>query len=174
MPLIKLKAVGGEASLVDNDSWQFVADDAELPAKGDVVVGLKRLLGDLDALRARSGKLGVRIDPEDELDQARQALDQVALVALTFPKFGDGRAYSKARLFRDRFGYKGELRAVGEVLADQLQYMSRCGFDALQLAEGKDVAAALRALNDFTVTYQGASDDPRPLYRRVKRGERTA
>jgi uncharacterized protein (DUF934 family) len=168
MPLIK------HNKLVDADSWQFVNDDADVPAQGDVVVGLKRLLADVDSLRARPGKLGVRIDPEDELDQAKQALDKVVLVALTFPKFGDGRAYSKARLFRDRFGYKGELRAVGEVLADQLQYMSRCGFDAFQLAEGKDVAAALRALSDFTVTYQGASDDPRPLYRRVKRGERTA
>ena len=168
MPLIK------QNQLVESDSWQLVADDAELPAQGDVVVGLKRLLADHDALRARPGKLGVRIDPEDEIDDARQALDKVALVALTFPKFGDGRAYSKARLFRDRFGYKGELRAVGEVLADQLQYMSRCGFDAFQLAEGKDVAAALRALRDFTVTYQGASDDPRPLYRRVARGQRPA
>jgi uncharacterized protein (DUF934 family) len=168
MPLIK------QNQLVESDSWQLVADAAELPAQGDVVVGLKRLLADAAALAARPGKLGVRIDPEDELDDARQALDKVALVVLTFPKFGDGRAYSKARLFRDRFGYKGELRAVGEVLADQLQYMSRCGFDAFQLAEGKDVAAALRALRDFTVTYQGASDDPRPLYRRVARGQRPA
>ena len=168
MPLIK------QNKLVESDSWQFIADEAELPAQGDVVVSLKRLLANADALRARPGKLGVRIDPEDDVEQAKLALDQVALVALTFPKFGDGRAYSKARLFRDRFGYKGELRAVGEVLADQLQYMSRCGFDAFQLAEGKDLASALRALSDFTVTYQGASDDPRPLYRRVKRGERTA
>jgi uncharacterized protein (DUF934 family) len=164
MPLIK------QNKQVENDSFVFVADDAELPAQGDVVVGLARLLANEAALRARGGKLGVRIDPEDEIEQAKQALDKVELVALTFPKFGDGRAYSKARLFRDRFGYKGELRAVGEVLADQLQYMSRCGFDAFALAEGKDVAAALRALNDFTVTYQGASDDPRPLYRRVARG----
>lgn len=167
MPLIKQNQV------VDSDGWQFVGDDAELPNQGDVVVGLKRLLADPQALRARAGKLGVRIDPEDEFEQVKQAVEHVQLVALNFPKFGDGRAYSKARLLRDRFGYKGELRAVGEVLADQLQYMSRCGFDAFQLAEGKDVAAALRALSDFTVTYQGASDDPRPLYRRVKRGERT-
>jgi uncharacterized protein (DUF934 family) len=164
MPLIK------HSTLVEVDGWTFVADDAELPAQGDVVVGLARLLANAAALSARPGKLGVRIDPEDELDQAKLALDKVQLVALTFPKFGDGRAYSKARLFRDRFGYKGELRAVGEVLADQLQYMSRCGFDAFALAEGKDVPSALRALSDFTVTYQGASDDPRPLYRRVARG----
>jgi uncharacterized protein (DUF934 family) len=166
MPLIR------QHQVVTDDNWIFLADDAELPAQGNVVVGLKRLLADSAALSARAGKLGVRVDPEDEINEAKQALDKVELVALSFPKFGDGRAYSKARLFRDRFGYKGELRAVGEVLADQLQYMLRCGFDAFQLSEGKDVAAALRALSDFTVTYQGASDDPRPLYRRVARGER--
>lgn len=167
MPLIKQKQV------VKDDAWVFVADDAEIPDSGDVVVGLSRLLADASALAARTGKLGVRIDPEDETVVAAKALDKVQLVALTFPKFGDGRAYSKARLFRERYAYKGELRAVGEVLADQLQYMSRCGIDAFALAEGKDVVAALRALNDFTVMYQAATDEPLPLYRRVARGEHT-
>jgi uncharacterized protein (DUF934 family) len=166
MPLIKHK------QLVSGDSYVLVADDAELPASGDVIVGLRRFLADEAALRARGGKVGVRIDPEDEVGEAARALSKADLVALSFPKFGDGRAYSKARLFRERFGYKGELRAVGEVLADQLQYMTRCGIDAFALAEGKDVAAALRAIEDFTVTYQGATDDPRPLYRRVTRGTR--
>jgi len=167
MPLIKNK------QLAANDSYTLVADDAELPAAGDVIVGLARFLANEAALRARASKLGVRIDPEDEVNEAAKVLGKVDLVALSFPKFGDGRAYSKARLFRERFGYTGELRAVGEVLADQLQYMSRCGIDAFALAEGKDVAAAIRALDDFSVTYQGATDDPRPLYRRVTRGART-
>jgi uncharacterized protein (DUF934 family) len=149
MPLIKNK------QLVSSDSYLLVADDAELPASGDVIVGLKRFLADETALRARGSKVGVRIDPEDEVSEAEKVLTRADLVALSFPKFGDGRAYSKARLFRERFGYKGELRAVGEVLADQLQYMTRCGIDAFALAEGKDVAAALRAIEDFTVTYQG-------------------
>jgi uncharacterized protein (DUF934 family) len=166
MPLIKNK------QLVANDSYTLVADDADLPAAGDVIVGLKRFLADEAALRARGGKVGVRIDPENEVNEAALAVAKADLVALSFPKFGDGRAYSKARLFRERFGYKGELRAVGEVLADQLQYMWRCGIDAFALAEGKDVAAALRAIDDFSVTYQGATDDPRPLYRRVTRGAR--
>jgi uncharacterized protein (DUF934 family) len=165
MPLIKNKQVVA-------DSFRLVADDAEVPASGDVIVGLKRFLADEPQLRAGGRKVGVRVDPEDEVPEAQKALATADLVALSFPKFGDGRAYSKARLFRERFGYKGELRAVGEVLADQLQYMFRCGFDAFALAEGKDVAAALRAMEDFTVTYQGASDDPRPLYRRVNRGAR--
>jgi uncharacterized protein (DUF934 family) len=166
MPLIKNK------QLVANDSYVLVADDAEVPAAGDVIVGLKRFLANEASLRARGAKLGVRIDPEDEVSEAQRALATADVVALSFPKFGDGRAYSKARLFRERFAYKGELRAVGEVLADQLQYMARCGIDAFSLAEGKDVAAAIRAMDDFSVTYQGATDDPRPLYRRVTRGAR--
>jgi uncharacterized protein (DUF934 family) len=166
MPLIKHKQVVA-------DSFTLVADDAELPASGDVIVGLKRFLAEEARLHAGGRKVGVRVDPEDEVSEAQRALGKADVVALSFPKFGDGRAYSKARLFRERFAYKGELRAVGEVLADQLQYMYRCGFDAFALAEGKDVAAALRAMEDFTVTYQGATDDPRPLYRRVNRGART-
>jgi uncharacterized protein (DUF934 family) len=166
MPLIKHK------QLVTDDSYVLVADDAELPAHGDVIVGLKRFLAGEATLRARGAKVGVRIDPEDEVGEAQRALATADLVALSFPKFGDGRAYSKARLFRERFAYKGELRAVGEVLADQLQYMARCGIDAFALSEGKDVAAALRAMDDFTVKYQGDTVDPLPLYRRVTRGAR--
>jgi uncharacterized protein (DUF934 family) len=91
-------------------------------------------------------------------------------VAINFPKFGDGRGYTKARLLRERFAYKGEVRAVGEVLGDQLFYMARCGFDAFALVDGKDTQAALRCLQDFSVTYQAATDEARPLYRRVNRG----
>jgi uncharacterized protein (DUF934 family) len=160
--------------VVEGDGWQLIADDAPVPESGDVIVGLARLSADAGQLNARKGRLGVRVDPEDEPSEAAKVLPKVALVAVNFPKFGDGRGYSKARLLRERFGFKGELRAVGEVLADQLQYMSRCGFDAFELAAGKDVAAALHAMRDFSVTYQAATDDPRPLYRRVARGQKTA
>jgi len=161
MALIKQNA------LVPNDTFQLVADDAALPAEGDVIVGYKRILA--GEVAARNGKLGARIDPEDDVAELVPLLPQLALVAVSFPKFGDGRGYTKARLLRDRYGFKGELRAVGEVLADQLFYMHRCGFDAYALAPGKSVDAALRALQDFSVTYQSASDDARPLYRRVAR-----
>ncbi len=155
--------------VVSGDGFRSIADDQPLPERGDVVVGLARLLSE-DALRSREGKLGVRIDPEDDLTQVVPHLTRLDLVAINFPKFADGRGYTKARLLRERHGFKGELRAVGEVLADQLFYMSRCGFDAYELVEGKDVAAALRGLRDFSVTYQAATDDPLPLYRRVDRG----
>jgi len=156
--------------VVSGDSWQKVPDDQPLPASGDVVLGLARFSSEQAALEGRSGKLGLRLDPEDDLNAALPLLARVQLVAISFPKFGDGRGYSKARLLRERHGFKGEIRAVGEVLGDQLFYMMRCGFDAFELVEGKDVEAALRAMRDFSVTYQAATDDPRPLYRRVNRG----
>jgi uncharacterized protein (DUF934 family) len=147
-----------------------VPDEQPVPESGDVVVGLARFAADSGALAAHKGRLGLRLDPEDDLSQAVTVLPKLELVAISFPKFGDGRGYSKARLLRERYGYKGELRAVGEVLGDQLFYMHRCGFDAFELVDGKDVGAALHCLNDFSVTYQAATDDPRPLYRRVNRG----
>ena len=160
--------------IVDGDGWQLIADGAPVPESGDVIVGLARLAANEAQLSARKGRLGVRVDPEDEPGEAAKVLAKVALVAIHFPKFCDGRGYTKARLLRERYGFKGELRAVGEVLADQLQFMSRCGIDSFDLAPGKDIAAALHALRDFSVTYQAATDDPQPLYRRVARGQRTA
>ncbi len=158
------------AQVVQADSWQTIADDQAVSESGDVIVGLARLGAEDGLLSSRKGKLGVRIDPEDDFTQVVAWLPKLELVAINFPKSGDGRGYSKARLLRERHGYKGELRAVGEVLGDQLFYMQRCGFDAFELVDGKDVEAALRNLKVFSVTYQAATDDPRPLYRRVHRG----
>ncbi len=167
MVLIKDKHV------VADDPWTHVADDQPVPATGDVLVGFARFDRDDYDYGARKGRLGLRIDPEDDLMQVVTHLPKIALVAVNFPKFGDGRGYTKARLLRERFGWQGELRAVGEVLSDQLFYMLRCGFDAYELVAGKDVDEALRALEGFSVRYQAATDDPTPLYRRVQRGERS-
>ena len=155
--------------VVSDDGFRSIADDQPLPERGDVLISLARLQSE-GVPSARQGKLGVRLEPEDDIGQLVPHLAKVDLVAIDFPKFADGRGYSKARLLRERYGFKGELRAVGEVLADQLFYMRRCGFDAYELVDGKDVAAALRGLKDFSVTYQAATDEPRPLYRRVHRG----
>jgi uncharacterized protein (DUF934 family) len=93
-------------------------------------------------------------------------LPGVAVVAVSFPKFGDGRGYSIGRLLRERHGYKGELRAVGEVARDHLQLMAQCGFDAFELREGEDVADALAAFEDFSESYQSSAAQPLPLFRR--------
>jgi len=155
--------------VVSDDGLRSIADDQPLPERGDVLISLARLQSE-GVPSGRQGKLGVRLEPEDDIGQVVPHLGKLDLVAIHFPKFADGRGYSKARLLRDRYGFKGELRAVGEVLTDQLFYMRRCGFDAYELVDGKDLTAALRGLQDFSVTYQAATDDPRPLYRRVHRG----
>jgi uncharacterized protein (DUF934 family) len=165
MALIKNK------QLVSDDPWIYVADADPIPAAGDVLISWQRFDRDDIDPETRNGRVGLRIEPEDDLLQVITHLPKVGLLAIDFPKFGDGRGYTKARLLRERYKYTGELRAVGEVLADQLFYLLRCGFDSFELAPGKDVAAALRSFETFSVTYQAAVDDPRPLYARARRGE---
>ena len=94
------------------------------------------------------------------------ALGQARVVAVRFPKFGDGRAYTIARLLRERYGYKGELRAVGEVGRDHLYYMSQCGFDAFELRAGENPQEALAAFGDFSTSYKSTTARPEPLFRR--------
>ena len=94
----------------------------------------------------------------------RRAL--IAVIAINFPKFVDGRGYSIARILRDQLGYKGELRAIGDVLHDQLFYLKRCGFDSFAISEDTAAEAALSGLTDFSNSYQCAVDQPEPLFRR--------
>jgi uncharacterized protein (DUF934 family) len=161
MPLLKNRAV------VAHDSWTFVKDEEPVPASGDVVVSAARFLREQAQLGGR--KVGVQLEPTDDVYELGPHARGLSLVAVHFPKFGDGRGYSHARLLRERFGYTGELRAIGEVLADQLFYMQRVGFDAFQLVDGKDVQAAIKAFDDFSVTYQADAHEKRPLFRRIAR-----
>jgi uncharacterized protein (DUF934 family) len=148
------------------DAWVHVPDGAELPAQGDVIVSLDRYVEHHDALRQRAGQVGVRLRSDQGAEQVAAYVGALKLIAIEFPVFKDGRGYSTGRLLRERFAYGGELRAVGDVLRDQLFYLKRCGFDTFELKAGKDIQGALEAFRDFSVTYQGAADDPRPLFRR--------
>ena len=96
----------------------------------------------------------LRMEPGDEPASASTKLSEVDRVEIHFPKFGDGRGYSIARLLRTRYGYKGELRAVGQITRDHLWYMEKCGFDAYELREGEDPHAAVASFNDFSAAYQ--------------------
>jgi uncharacterized protein (DUF934 family) len=96
----------------------------------------------------------LRLEPTDDLSQVADQLAAVSFVEINFPKFGDGRGYSLARLLRTRYGYQGELRAVGHITRDHLSFMERVGFDAYELREGENVEAALSAFGDFSVHYQ--------------------
>lgn len=147
------------------DTWQVVADDAELP-EGAGIVSLARWQRERAALLQRGQELGVRLANDDAVATLADDLPQLALVALEFPKFNDGRAYSQARLLRERYGYRGEIRATGEVLRDQLFFMMRSGFDCFVLRADQNLEAALSAFHDFSDAYQPAADQPLPLFRR--------
>jgi uncharacterized protein (DUF934 family) len=154
---------------VVESSWVHVADGGELPASGDVIVSLERYREQRDALKQRAGKVGVRLRNDQEAHVVADLVAELPLIALDFPGFKDGRSYTTARLLRDRFGFKGHIRAIGDVLRDQLLYMRRCGIDEFELKAGKDIHGALQAFGELTVNYQGAADDPRPLFARRKR-----
>jgi uncharacterized protein (DUF934 family) len=146
------------------DSWQHIADDAELPAAGDITVSVQRWQQDRKTLLARQGGLGIRIGNEVPPDGIIDDLQHFSLIAIEFPKFRDGRGYSYARLLRERYGYKQEIRAIGNVLRDQLLPMARCGINAFEMEAGRSLENALNAFNDFSVQYQPAADGPATPY----------
>jgi len=154
-----------------SDSWRLLkpGDDGAppaVPAAGDVVVPLALWLAQRDALLARSGRVGVWLDAGDEPGAIAADTARLALIAVNFPKFGDGRGYSIARLLRERYGYRGELRAIGDVLRDQLHFMAACGFDAFLLRPDQRGEEALRAFDELSEHYQGTVTEPLPLFRR--------
>lgn len=112
------------------------------------------------------GEPGVLLGPADDPEALAGRLDNLAVIAIDFPQFTDGRGYSSARLLRERFGFKGEIRAVGDVFRDNLFYLSRCGFDAFALGEKDDLEASLESFADFSEAYQSSVERPQPLFRR--------
>ena len=108
----------------------------------------------------------LRLEPADDPAKVADRLGTAVRVEVNFPSFTDGRGYSIARLLRERLGYQGELRAVGDVQRDQLFYLARCGFDAFLLRDGLDAEESLRALQDFSEAYQASVERPEPLFRR--------
>ena len=162
--VIRLDASGN--ARLESDRWTFAADLALPAGAGPVAVSLAGWKEHRDGLRARDGPIGIWLEPADDPAALRDDLDRLALVAVHFPKFTDGRGYSIATLLRKRLGWRGELRAFGDVGRDQLFYLRRCGFDAFKLAAHRDPHAALASLEPFTVRYQGAVDDPVPLFRK--------
>lgn len=163
MTLIRRDA---EGTRVVEDTWRAIGDEEPLPSEGELLVSLERFRRDREALFARGARVGVRVPVDADADAVAGELIDVALVAIPFPKFSDGRGYSLARILRSRGRYGGELRAVGHVLRDQLAFMARCGFTTFELAPGRDVGDALRAFDDFSVTYQPAEDHDEPIWRR--------
>jgi uncharacterized protein (DUF934 family) len=145
------------------DPFTTVADDQELP-QGDVILSLTRFEAEGDRLLSEGRAVGVRLKSDEEVEALAYDLPRIAVVALEFPKFRDGRAYSNARLLRERFGYAGEIRAVGDVLREQAHFMLRCGFDAFEPADGTGAQEWEAVTRRFRHVYQRAADGREPAY----------
>jgi uncharacterized protein (DUF934 family) len=153
---------------VEDDRWQILPDAyslTDLPDGVPVIVPLVLWLAERRALRLR-GDVGVLIAPDEDPAQIADDVPVLKLIAIDFPSFNDGRGYSTARLLRERYRYEGELRAVGDVLRDQLYLMSECGFDAFALREDRDANDALAGFKDFTGVYASTTRTPQPWFRR--------
>ena len=154
---------------VIDETWHLLPKDVsfdDISNCDDLIVPLALWREHGPALMARDGGLGVWLVSDEEAVELGDDAANFQVIALNFPAFTDGRSYSNARLLRDRYGYKGELRAIGDVLRDQLFYLHRCGFDAFAIRADKDPYEALQGLKDFSVTYQSSTDEPMPLFRR--------
>ena len=157
-----------DGAIVDNQ-WQRLETDAlenGVPAQGKIIVPLAYWQENREALIAR-GDVAVWLAPGEEPKDLEDDLAALPLVAIHFPAFKDGRGYSYARELRTRYKFDGEGRATGDVLRDQLFYMSRCGFNAFEVRADRNIEEALQGLKDFSVTYQADVNDPRPIYRRA-------
>lgn len=151
MPLVK------QGKIVA-DVYIHVADDAEIPVDGAALVPAARFLADPEALLKRSSPTGVIWPNNRDPEELVPYLDRLAVVALVFPSFRDGRAYSQARLLRERYKYKGELRATGQVLRDQFVIMLRAGFDSFEVKKDADAEAFAATVKRYTVFYQPTGD----------------
>ncbi len=149
--------------------FAHVADGEALP-DGAVVVSLSRFLAERESLMQRNAPLGVRIASSETPDALGSDVHHFAIVELEFPKFRDGRGYSSARVLRDRLGYKGEIRARGDVLRDQWLFMSRVGVDSFEVRPGTRLEDFRAALAEQTVFYQRASDSHASIFELRHRG----
>ena len=145
-----------------SDGWTLLPRDvsaAELPT-GDLIVPFRVWREARTDLLARKGRVGVWLASDEQAEDLEPFLAELAIIAIDFPVFSDGRGYSNARILRERLGYDGELRAVGDVLRDQLFLMRRCGFTSFALRSDRDAGQAVSALTDFRHAYQHATVDP--------------
>ncbi|WP_027468850.1 DUF934 domain-containing protein [Deefgea rivuli] len=162
----KIIRIRNGVAVIENDQWQLIRDDTPTEA----LINQPRIVSFPYWLTTAGtptlDTVGVFFAPNDDFQAHITALKTLPVLAVDFPSFRDGRGYSMAYLLRSRYGYQGELRAVGDVLQDQLFYMQRCGFDSFMLRADKNIEQALNGFSAFNVKYQGAVDDPVPLFRK--------
>ncbi len=157
---------GGARHVLD-DHWTLIRDTEGVLPTGPLILPLARWRQrqEKDALHTISVN-GVWLGPDDDLESLEMWLDVLPIIALDFPSFRDGRGYSQAYLLRTRLGWEGELRAIGDVLRDQLSHMRQCGFTSFAVREDKSPEDAVKGLAGMSVLYGGSVIEPRPLFRR--------
>jgi uncharacterized protein (DUF934 family) len=160
----KLIKLDGDAARWVEDEFVFAPDEEPVPAGGDIIVTMARLLGEGDALLSSGRRIGVRLQPHEQIEDLAYDLPRLAVVQLAFAKFRDGRPYSSARILRGRLEYRGEVRAIGDVLREQALHMTRCGFDAFEPADGSSPEEWMAAARRYRHVYQRAADDRQPVF----------
>lgn len=163
MPLVK------DGQIVE-DRYLRVPDDAPIPDGVPVLVSGQRFLANAQELVARDSPVGVVWPNDHKVAELEPWLGKLSLIALVFPKFRDGRAYSQARLLRERYGFRSELRATGDVLRDQFQFLLRAGFDSFEVKKPADARAFAAAAARYSVFYQPSADGRPPALRRRLQG----
>lgn len=155
MALLERRADG---PAIIEDRFQRLDDAGPIPEQGAILVSLPRFEKERDALLARKAPLGVWLASKETPAGIAKDLDRLALVALDFPVFSDGRAFSSARLLRERYGFKGELRAIGDVLCEQLPFMVRSGFDTFDMKSPRALEEFKAVVGEVRVVYQPTGD----------------
>lgn len=164
-----IRLLDGQACIVESDPWHWLRDPAQPRPAGPLILSLPAWLQRQDEATLKGERFsldGICLAPDDEVETIRAYLPILPLIAIEFPSFRDGRGYSQAYLLRSRLGWQGELRAVGDVLRDQLSHMRQCGFDAFAVREDKSTGDALKGLAGMSVLYGRSAIEPRPLFRR--------
>lgn len=146
------------------DEWTRLGDDEQMPSDGAVIVSLDRWQSDRETLAGRNAPIGLFLDAGQAPAAVADDLNHFGIIALNFETFKDGRAYSYARTLRGRYGYEGELRAVGDVLRDQLHYMHRCGFNAFEGDERITPEAFAEEIEQYSAVYQPSADTSRTVF----------
>lgn len=157
---------------VVRDRWQHLPDDAPVRICADeegIIVSFERWQKDRQALRGLGARLGLRLGSTDALESIAEDLHCFEVIALQFGSFTDGRGYSQARLLRERYRYKGEIRALGDFLQDQLFFLERCGVDAFEISADQNIEPMLQAFGEISTTYQPAADTGELIFSRRRR-----
>ncbi len=159
-----MQSLINDKSSLEN-SWEFIEEPSEIIPEGKVILPAPYWLENLEKLKNRDNT-AIWFDSDAELNDYLGLISTLPLIAINFTAFANGRGYSLARLIKERTKFKGQLRAVGDVLLDQLYYMKRCGFDSFLLKDGLSAEKALNYFSTFSDPYQLAYDLPSPLFRR--------